>query len=168
MPHQYSKTFNPLKGEAEDKWPPVGSGLVCILSHGPMRLEVSRHFKTFSYFPSLQITPAKAVPTLFLQLLRAGKSHLPQVSMSGDRKPHEFRAGGVFAWFDSVPEPPPPLATLSHLSPLLLEVNNLIPLGLACFYVAVIIPLAKTTVYHILQVTVDYGGKQGRILQVGM
>lgn len=110
MPHQYSKTFNPLKGEAEDKWPPVGSGLVCILSHGPRRLEVSRHFKTFSYFPSLQITPAKAVPTLFLQLLRAGKSHLPQVSMPGDRKPREFRAGGVFAWFDSVPEPPPPLA----------------------------------------------------------
>lgn len=72
--------------------------------------------------------PAKAVPALFLQLLPTGKSHLPQMSMPVDRKPHQFRAGGVFAWFDSVPEQLPPFSTLSHLPPVLLEANNLLPL----------------------------------------
>lgn len=37
----------------------------------------------------------------------------PPVSIPVDRKTHEFRAGGVFTWFDSVPEPLSPLALSS-------------------------------------------------------
>lgn len=72
--------------------------------------------------------PAKAVPTLFLQLLPTGRSHLPQISVPVDRKPHKFRTGGVCAWFDSVPEQPFFFSTVSHLPSVLLEANNLLPL----------------------------------------